>query len=161
MKPTILTQYIEQENHLHSQILDDNLPMDMLLAIQELNYRIYIMRTCQAFCHSAPITLDTNEMGFHYQLVSSLIQNLPNERKFGLKTDQNGQKQRATAAQILMTVIQDHCSRFANFVPNTQEHYKKSISNMINTILPVWLQYRDTYVKLEFEGRLKDNAESE
>lgn len=154
MKPSVLDQYIARQEEYKSQIEANSLPLDLLLVMQELNYRIYVLKTCQAFCKTAPKTLDTGVMGFHYQIVEAFIRYLLTERRFGTKTDENGQKQRQTAAEAFMTVFQDSSRRFASFAPKTQDQYKNSIKNMIETILPAWMQYRDSYVKVEFEGRL-------
>lgn len=146
---TVLEQYKAKQEEFASQIAENSLPMDSLLPMQEVNYRICVICTFQSFCKTAPVTTDKNVMGFHYQLVDAYIRFLQNERKFGSKTDENGQKKRDTAAQTLASVIQDNRKRFASFVPSTPDQYKKSIANMVNTILPVWTQYRNTYVNVE------------
>ncbi len=147
-KVFILDQYITKQEEFKSQIAENSLPMDSIIIMQEINYRIYVLKTCQAFCKTAPVTLDTNVMGFHYQIVDAFIRFLTDERRFGLKTDETGRKQRETAAQTLKTVIADSVKRFSSFAPQTQEQYKTSLRNMIDTVLPVWLQYRDTYVRV-------------
>lgn len=149
MANTILDKYIEKQEEIKSQILANSLPMDTLTVMQEVNYRIYVLKTCQAFTKTAPETSDTNVLSYHYQLVKAFIGALTSERKFGLHTDDEGQKKRITACKSLETVFMDNCRRFQSFVPTTQDHYKRSIMNMINTVLPVWLQFRNTYVQVD------------
>ena len=116
--------------------------------MQELNYRICVLETFQSFCKSAPITLDTKVMGYHFQMVDAYVRFTLNERRFGLKADAEGQKRRETALSSFEHVVQDGRKRFSSFKAGTQEQYKTSISQYIHTILPVWMQYRNTYINL-------------
>lgn len=145
---TLLDQYREKQNRFRSQIAENSLPLEDLLVMQELNYRICVLETFQSFCKSAPITMDTKVMGYHFQMVDAYVRFILNERKFGLKADAEGQKRRETARESLERVVQDGRKRFTSFSAGTQEQYKKSISNFSNAILPVWMQYRNTYVNI-------------
>ncbi len=145
---TVLDSYKTKRDTYRSQITEGCLPLDELLFVQELNYRILVLETFQNFCKTAPVTTDTNVMSYHYQLVDAYMRFLLNERKFGLKTDESGQKRRETAYSALQRVIQDARKRFSSFVPGTQDQYKKCIIQLVNTILPVWLQYRNTYIEI-------------
>ena len=44
--------------------------------------------------------------------------------------------------------VQDYQRRFGSFQATTPDQYKKVIENTINTVLPVWAQYRATYISL-------------
>lgn len=145
---TLLDQYREKQNRFRSQIAENSLPLEDLLVMQELNYRICVLETFQSFCKSAPITMDTKVMGYHFQMVDAYVRFILNERKFGLKADAEGQKRRETARESLERVVQDGRKRFTSFSAGTQEQYKKSISSFSNAILPVWMQYRNTYVNI-------------
>lgn len=145
---TLLDQYREKQNRFRSQIAENSLPLEDLLVMQELNYRICVLETFQSFCKSAPITMDTKVMGYHFQMVDAYVRFILNERKFGLKADAEGQKRRETAKESLERVVQDGRKRFTSFSAGTQEQYKKSISSFSNAILPVWMQYRNTYVNI-------------
>lgn len=145
---TLLDQYREKQNRFRSQIAENSLPLEDLLVMQELNYRICVLETFQSFCKSAPITMDTKVMGYHFQMVDAYVRFILNERKFGLKADVEGQKRRETAKESLERVVQDGRKRFTSFSAGTQEQYKKSISSFSNAILPVWMQYRNTYVNI-------------
>ena len=116
--------------------------------MQELNYRICVLETFQTFCKSAPITMDTKAMGYHFQMVNAYVNFVLNERRFGPKADADGQKKRETALASFERVVQDGKKRFTSFSAGTNEQYKKSISQYVNTILPVWMQYRNTYINL-------------
>ena len=144
----LIEKYYERREAFRSQVAENSLPPDDLVLVQELDYRISILETFQTFCKAAPLTTDTKVLVNHYQLVNLSICNLLTERKFGTKTDDNGKKKRETAALSLDKVVKDNQKRFASFAAQTQNQYKTSITNYINTVLPVWIQYRDTYVKL-------------
>ena len=87
-------------------------------------------------------------MGYHFQLVDAYIRFILNERRFGSKADADGQKKRETALTSFEQVVQDGKKRFTSFTATTKEQYKKAISTYINTILPVWMQYRDAYINI-------------
>ena len=144
----LIEKYYERREAFRSQVAENSLPPDDLVLVQELDYRISILETFQTFCKAAPLTTDTKVLVNHYQLVNLSICNLLTERKFGPKTDDNGKKKRETAALSLDKVVKDNQKRFASFAAQTQNQYKTSITNYINAVLPVWVQYRDTYVKL-------------
>ena len=84
-------------------------------------------------------------MGYHFQLVDAYVRFILTERKFGPKTDAEGKKKQETALTSFESVVQDGRKRFSSFTAGTQEQYKTCISQYINTILPVWMQYRNTY----------------
>lgn len=145
---TILNQYREKQSIICSQISENSMLVEDLLGMQELNYRICVLETFQAFCQSAPITLDTHVMAYHFQLMDAYIGFIQKERKFGLKTDEEGKRKRETAHVSLQTVIQNGRKCFSSFAAVTQEQYKSCVKQYINTILPVWIQYRNTYVNI-------------
>ena len=49
----------------------------------------------------------------------------------------------------LERVIQDYRKRFTGFQPAEPEAYQKEIGRVITTLLPAWLQYRNTFVPLK------------
>ena len=121
---TILEQYRNRQNEIREQIAANSLPLDQMLIMQELNYRICVLETFESLCKSAPVTMDTKSMGFHFQLVDAYVRFTLNERKFGPKTDAEGQKKRETALQSFTQVVQDGRKRFSSFNASTQEQYK-------------------------------------
>lgn len=145
---TVLEQYLEKQNIIRSQIAENSLPLDELLKMQEINYRICVIETFQSFCKSAPITTDINVLGYHFQMVDAYIRFILKERRFGPKTDADGVKKRETALTSFEQIVQDGKKRFTSFTVTTSEQYKKTIRSYVNTILPVWVQYRDTYINI-------------
>ncbi len=145
---TILDKYREKRTAVWSQIAENSLPLEELLQMQELNYRICVLETFQAFCKSAPVTMDTRVMGYHFQLVDAYVRFILTERRFGPKIDADGKKKQETALTSFASVAQDGRKRFSSFAAGTQEQYKACISQYINTILPVWMQYRNTYTNI-------------
>ena len=144
----LLDQYLKKQQELSLQIKADSLPQESLIVFQELNYRICVLETFKTFCKTAPVTTDTNVMVYHYQIVDAYIRFLGAERKFGLKADAEGQAKRETAAAALERVIQDGRKRFASFKADTQDQYRDCIGSLISTVLPVWVQYRNTYINI-------------
>ena len=145
---TILEQYRQKQNEIREKIAGNNLALEELLVMQELNYRICVLETFQSFCKSAPVTMDTKQMGYHFQMVDAYVRFILNERRFGPRTDENGQKKRETALTSLERVVQDGKQRFSSFSPGKADQYKNSISQYVNTVLPVWVLYRNTYITI-------------
>lgn len=145
---TLLDNYKKKLESFDSMIAKNELPLDWVLILQELRYRICVLETLRNFCQTAPITLEAKFLGYHYQMVDAYIRFLVTERKFGPKVDENGQKKRETAAESLARVIADQKKRFSTYHPANQEQYKRDISSMINNTLAVWVQYRDTYITI-------------
>ena len=56
--------------------------------------------------------------------------------------------QRETACASLEKVIKDGLNRFNQFEPKKPEEYKAKIMDLINPILTVWVQFRNTYIKI-------------
>ena len=110
---TILDQYLEKQNSIRSQIAENSLPPEDLLIMQELNYRICVLETFQAFSKSAPMGMKVDDLSYHYQLVDTYIKSVLNERQFGAKTDADGKKLRETAHQSLEKVVQAGRKQFS------------------------------------------------
>ena len=100
------------------------------------------------FCNAAPMTVDVRTLCTHYRVVDAYIRFLTSERQLGCKTDEEGQKKRETASAALSKVVQDYQRRFSSFQATSPEQYKQKITETINTVLPIWLQYRTTYINL-------------
>lgn len=145
---TILEQYREKLNELRGMIEQGSLPLQELLTVQELSYRINVLETFQAYCRSAPGTMDTKAMAYHYQIVDAYMRFALLERQFGPKVDEEGKKKRETALESTKRVVLDGMKRFSSYTAGSPEQYKADISSYINTVLPVWMQYRNTYVNI-------------
>ncbi len=145
---TMLEQYRHCQGVFKEQLAVGCLPPEDILLMQELSYRICVLESFEVLCKSAPVTMDTGAMGYHYQLASAYISLILNERKFGHKVDEAGAKKREAAHQVLEQVVLDGRKRFSSFKATSQDQYKNNINNYILTVLPVWIQYRNTYINL-------------
>lgn len=144
----LLNEYHQKQEDIKKQITEGVLPVDSLLAMQELNYRVYVLETLQTFCKTAPVTEEVTVMSIHFQVLFAFICALLKEHTIGVKADEARKKKRETVKGNLETIIQDSRRQFQNFQMTTPDHYKRSVSSMINTILSAWLQYRSTYMEL-------------
>lgn len=145
---TILTDYLARQDELRYKVIENDMPLEEMLNYQELNYRVDILETCKALTISAPITTDTKKMGYHYHLTDAVFNSILNDRKIGPKTDVEGEKKRETAYKTVERVIQDGRRRFRSFSVSSNEQYKETISQLINAVLQVWIQYRNTYTNI-------------
>ena len=120
---------------------------------QETIYRIEVLETCQMFAKTAPQSVDGQILAPHYQMVDAYIQNLSQERRYGMSVGDETKKQRETAYNNFFRVIQDYRARFGSFTPGGEPGcYRKTITSVIQAILPVWVQYRQTYIEIKREG---------
>ena len=116
---------------------------------QELLYRIEVLETCQMFCKTAPVTTDLKVLIGHYQLVDAYMQCIDRERRIGLPADEKQRAYRKTSSEMLEKIVTDCRKRFSSFQPSSQDLYKRSISTLLSTVLPVWLQMRNAYTKID------------
>ncbi len=145
---SVLQVYKEIQAKLSSKIATHTLLPRDTFAIQELNYRIGVLETFQAFVNGAPMALDPKQLGYHYQLVDANVKFILTERQFGPKGDESVQKRRETALNSLGKAVTDGRKRFSSFKPSKPEQYSQTVGKYINTIMPLWVQYRDTYINL-------------
>jgi hypothetical protein len=106
-----------------------------------------------AFGKTAPVTMDQRILSYHYQMLDAFIMCLLQERRFGLPGDEKVKKQRECAFTNLNTVVTTFRKQFSSFNPSAQDTYRATVQNMINTILPAWMSYRNTYVALKMGGK--------
>lgn len=144
----ILEEYIAKKDKLQAALSKGDFASDMLAKVQELEYRICVLETLKCFCKAAPVATDLKKLRSHYSLLGAYFQFLKDERKYGTRTDAAGQKMRKKSAQAFAKILQDTSRQFASFKPTSQELYKKSIYQLICGVLPVWIQYRETYIKI-------------
>lgn len=120
---------------------------------QELLYRIEVLEACQMFVKTTPQSVDVKDLLWHYQMVDAFFQSLSVERRYCACSDDDARKRRETAHGNLLQVIADYRRRFGSFAPgNDAGCYKKTIANVIQTVLPVWVQYRQTYIEITKEA---------
>ena len=144
----LLEQYSKKQKEIKEQIEAKTIKLNHLPVYQEVNYRIFVLKTVEGFCKTAPVTLDNKALTYHFQLVSASLRSLTNERKFGLMSTDEIKSQRETACASLEKVIKDGLNRFNQFEPKKPEEYKAKIMDLINPILTVWVQFRNTYIKI-------------
>ena len=120
---------------------------------QELLYRIQVLETCKMLCKVAPITTNMNDLLLHYQLTDTLLSCMAEERHMGFPADDKGKAQRKTAVENFHRVLTDFRKRFSSFRAEKPEQYQQAISAMVNTILPVWIQMRNTCVPIGNGGK--------
>ena len=130
---TVLENYYGFRQQLLQRMTQQQITAGDLWLYGEVLYRIGVLETCQMYLRSAPIT---NEMSFlvgHYQMLDAYVQNLARERRYGPNRGPDTQKERDAAG----------------FQPAEPEAYQKEIGRVITTLLPAWLQYRNTFVPLQ------------
>ena len=145
---TWLNEYNNLKDEIKKQLGNGTASLEQLMQYQELLYRIEVLGASQAFCQTAPITTDVSVLSSHYQLVDAYIQCLTKERRMGRPADQTLKAKRQTASETFDKVVLDCRKRFSSFAPTDQNQYRKCLSSLINTILPVWLQLRNTYINI-------------
>ena len=148
---SILPQLLKKQADIKEQIAANSLPLDELLVMQELNYRIGVLETFQSLVKTAPLSTDTSVLKQHYGIFDVSLRYLLKDHKFGVATDDNGKKRRQTAEKAVMDVISANQKKFTSFVAETQDQYKRYISECANTVLPMWLQFRDTYITINLQ----------
>lgn len=144
----LLNDYRQKQEEIRVQISEGGFPANSLLVMQELHYRIFVLETLQSFCKSAPVTMDLQEISIHYQVMLAYMRALVKEHTLGMKADEDLKKKRETAKENLELILQDGCRQFQSFQMTVPDQYKRSVSGMINTVLPAWIQYRNTFVIL-------------
>ena len=150
---TVLEQYNDLKGRISTQIAAGQFPPEQMLQYQEMLYRIDVLETCMAFVKTAPITIDQRILSYHYQMLDAFMMCLLQERRFGLPGDEKVKKQRECAFTNLNTVVTTFRKQFSSFSPSAHDTYRGAVQNMVNTILPAWMGYRNTYVALNMGGK--------
>lgn len=145
---SLLQEYQCLREALRKQIEEGNFPSRNMLLLQELNYRIELLETFQNFCQTAPVTQDMSLIAFHHQLILAFVSKIVSERALAERPDEATAKRRETALNAFSDVVKDCKNRFSSFRATADDEYKNKLTNFINTILPVWLQYRTSLVDL-------------
>ena len=145
---TVLEKYCKQRENMNAEIAQGAFTVEKLLVFQELLYRINVLETCMNFCKTAPVTPDLRALTDHYQLLDAFIQCMLLERRLGPVGDESVKSQRDTGFANLENVVASFRKQFASFAPTAPDAYRNAIHNMVGTILPAWVAYRNTYVNL-------------
>jgi len=114
------------------------------------------LEVLKQFAAAAPILTDMKILTAHYKIVNAYIENIKKERDFPATNNADLQKQRETAHASLCSVIEDYRKRYANYNPQSPEQYSKDISRTIGTVLPAWIQYRNTITEIKLTEELNN-----
>ena len=151
--PTVLENYYNLRHEVEQRIAQGESSADAVWWYGELVYRIGVLETCQMFCKTAPSTMKTQVLLGHYQMLDAYVQSLATERRYGPNRGPDPQKERDAARNNLGRVIEDYRTRFSSFKPSSPETYGHAISKLIQTLLPAWLQFRNTFVPVKKEKK--------
>lgn len=150
---SVLQKYTDMKSRLSNQITAGQLPPEQMLQYQELLYRIDVLESLMAFGKTAPVTMDQRILIYHYQMLDAFIICLLQERRFGQPGDEKVKQHRECAYGNLNSVVTNCRKQFSSFNPVAQDTYRGAVQNMINTILPAWVSYRNTYVAMNLGGK--------
>lgn len=143
----LIEQYQKSGKLLEEQLLGCECSVKKVVELQELKYRISVLSTMRMFEGSAPIDGTLDDIAYHFRILTKYIGFLIEERKMGKKTDEAGQKKRKTAAEALASVFESKKEEFEEYdfeeKPGT---YAKFVSEVLCTVIPAWVQYRDSYI---------------
>lgn len=146
---TLLETYISQRGDLDECLKKEGLTAEQVWQYQELIYRIGALQTCQMLTKTAPASMNMNMLVVHYRLSDAYFQQLMRERMIGPVTDEEGKKRRETAQNSLNKIILDYRKRFSSFCAEAPDQYPREISKVVNTVLPAWIQYRNTFLDIK------------
>ena len=96
----------------------------------------------------APVTDKKEMIGAHYGLTTAFLKLLVGEHPLGPTADEATMQKRETAEESLQSVVLDGIRRFKKFAPSSNKEYKETICKHINALIPVWIQCRNTYIRL-------------
>jgi len=143
-KPTLLEQYWKIRldfTEPHSEAIP---APAQLWNYQELLYRIEVLESLRQFITAAPVSADMKVLSPHYKIVDAYIENLKTDRCYPAAPNDEIKKQRETAHTSLCSVIADYRKRYGSYAPQNPEQYSKDIGRTVSTVLPAWIQYRNT-----------------
>ena len=146
---TVLENYVSLRRRIEGEMAQAQPTPTHVWWFTELVYRISVLETCQMYCRSAPVSLDVKTLLGHYQMVDAYIKCMVAERAYGPDRGPDTQKERDAARANLDRVVQDYRKRFSSFSPSAPDFYGKELTKFVNTVLPAWLQFRNTFVPLK------------
>ena len=156
-KATVLEDYKELKKLMDDSMSDSQVTLEQLWMYQELMYRISVIEALKAYIKSAPLSMDEESIYRHFQLFVRFLQHLINERKFKDTSLEEIVKQQQTAYESLKMIASDHRERMNSYSPDSDNQYKDDLSNIICTILPSWLQYRNTMIEIKIKKKEETN----
>jgi len=143
-KTTLYEKYIAvKQNFLEKHKETMTSPAE-LWNYQELLYRIEVFEFLRLYRNAAPLSSEMKILGNHYMILDAYMENLKIERTLPAASNPDKQKQRETAFASFNSVIDDYRKRYSSYSPQSPEQYHKDIGATIGTVLPAWVQYRNT-----------------
>jgi len=150
---TILETYWNIKVNIDSEMKNTKLDPIQIRQYQELLYRIEVLQVCQMFQRSAPESTDAKALVTHYQMLDAFIEALTLERLRHDNSNEDAQTKCDTAHGSFRRVIEDYRRRFGSFTPgNDAGRYSKEVSSVLQSVLPAWIQYRQTCIELSKEA---------
>lgn len=145
---TLLEKYQNMKSDLMAESEKRLLNETEQLQFQEIVYRVSVLETLMRYTTNMPVTTDKNVLVMHFRPLNALVRSLPYERRFGLPGDQKVEAQRTTATTSLMEAMESYLSFFQGYQPGDDTQYREDIKSMINALIPIWLQFRSSYVQI-------------
>ena len=146
---TILQQYEEALAGYRAQAASGSLRPGDLMALQETSYRACVLGTVQAIGASIPPNTDIQALGLHYAVASTYLKMLTRERRFGPGEDEGAMQRREELKKQLAAIIQVMENKCSRLDINEPDSYRACMEAVLGEAIPVWLEYRDTYVCLQ------------
>lgn len=146
---TVLSNYQTLLGRVEERMRTVDITSEMLWWYGELIYRIGVLETLQAYNNAAPPVTDLAPLQTHYRMLDAYIQSMTLDRRYGPDRGPDTQKEREAASQSLDRVVQDYRKHFSSFKPTTAESYWSEVNRVIRSVLPAWLQVRDSFVPLK------------
>jgi len=116
---------------------------------QEVSYRIHVLESLRALSMTAPEGMDSHQLFAHFTWVDAFITFMAGERLYAPSQDPDERKRQETAMKTLQEIIASAKGKFRNYAPASPKQYRQDITTLIKVIIPPWMQYRDTYFKLD------------
>ena len=143
----LIEQYQKSGKLLEEQLLGGECSLKKVVDVQELKYRISVLSTMRTFENSAPIGGETEDINFHFRILTKFVGLLIAERRTGRKVDETGQKKRETALEVLENIFESKKEEFEESdFEEKAGGYAKFVQGFLCAIVPAWAQYRDMYV---------------
>ena len=98
---TVLENLYNLRSEMDQHIAKGGVPADVIWRHGEIVYRIGVLETCQMFCRTAPVTMETQFLLGHYKMLDAYVQCLALERRYGPNRGPDTQKERDAAQNNL------------------------------------------------------------
>ena len=129
---TTLEQYRNLQKVFATPAADDKpIGIEQYFAYMELLYRIQVLECFRNLEQTAPVSAE-----------------LLTERRYRPSQDTEIQQARDTARQAFSSIVMDYRKRFSAYMPEDPQQYRGDVTKVINTVLPVWLAYRETMLPI-------------